>query len=65
MVDKKRSYKATMFVNCTNCNKSLGTIMRFEKIICRHCGEWVFTNKKEKFKHQLKMLGVMKYEKFV
>lgn len=38
---------------CPNCGHSV-IFSRKDKVICRHCGKYVFKNKEIEFKHRLK-----------
>lgn len=39
-----------------NCGHSVVIFPKENKILCTHCGHWVFKNKKDEFKYRLKEL---------
>ena len=37
-----------------SCGHSVVIMPKNNKVLCTHCGHWVFKNKKEEFKYRLK-----------
>lgn len=47
-------YFKRMSENKVKCRCGHSQLVLYDKQLCRWCGNWVFKNKKEEFKHRVK-----------